>query len=114
APSEAEAECAALCKSGKVYAVASEDMDSLTFGAPKFLRHLMDPSSRKIPTPSWVCYVWLPLIELFVYGSGHTNQTNRARSRSKEEETISWTQLVKNVVFQTRGVEGEWRRLGFG
>ncbi|XP_034706788.1 flap endonuclease 1 isoform X2 [Vitis riparia] len=49
APSEAEAQCAALCKSGKVYAVASEDMDSLTFGAPKFLRHLMDPSSRKIP-----------------------------------------------------------------
>ncbi|XP_043814914.1 flap endonuclease 1 isoform X3 [Manihot esculenta] len=33
----------------EVYAVASEDMDSLTFGAPKFLRHLMDPSSRKIP-----------------------------------------------------------------
>ncbi|KAK2634667.1 hypothetical protein Ddye_029459 [Dipteronia dyeriana] len=49
APSEAEAQCAALCKSGKVYAVASEDMDSLTFGASKFLRHLMDPSSRKIP-----------------------------------------------------------------
>lgn len=49
APSEAEAQCAALCKSAKVYAVASEDMDSLTFGAPRFLRHLMDPSSRKIP-----------------------------------------------------------------
>lgn len=29
--------------------MASEDMDSLTFGAPRFLRHLMDPSSRKIP-----------------------------------------------------------------
>lgn len=29
--------------------MASEDMDSLTFGAPKFLRHLMDPSSKKIP-----------------------------------------------------------------
>ncbi|GJV95222.1 flap endonuclease 1 isoform X2 [Tanacetum coccineum] len=29
--------------------VGSEDMDSLTFGAPKFLYHLMDPSSRKIP-----------------------------------------------------------------
>ncbi|CAA0817946.1 Flap endonuclease 1 [Striga hermonthica] len=49
APSEAEAQCAALCKSGKAYAVASEDMDSLTFGAPRFLRHLMDPSSKKIP-----------------------------------------------------------------
>ncbi|XWS64389.1 hypothetical protein CRYUN_Cryun05aG0000700 [Craigia yunnanensis] len=33
----------------QVYAVASEDMDSLTFGAPRFLRHLMDPSSRKVP-----------------------------------------------------------------
>ncbi|OWM72370.1 hypothetical protein CDL15_Pgr018255 [Punica granatum] len=33
----------------EVYAVASEDMDSLTFGAPRFLRHLMDPSSRKVP-----------------------------------------------------------------
>ncbi|KAK6911723.1 XPG, N-terminal [Dillenia turbinata] len=33
----------------EVYAVASEDMDSLTFGAPRFLCHLMDPSSRKVP-----------------------------------------------------------------
>ncbi|CAA3020813.1 flap endonuclease 1 isoform X2 [Olea europaea subsp. europaea] len=49
APSEAEAQCAALCKADHVYAVASEDMDSLTFGAPRFLRHLMDPSSKKIP-----------------------------------------------------------------
>ncbi|KQK05142.1 flap endonuclease 1-A [Brachypodium distachyon] len=49
APCEAEAQCAALCIKDKVYAVASEDMDSLTFGAPRFVRHLMDPSSRKIP-----------------------------------------------------------------
>ncbi|KAI3448419.1 hypothetical protein Pfo_005084 [Paulownia fortunei] len=49
APCEAEAQCAALCKADKVYAVASEDMDALAFGAPRFLRHLMDPSSKKIP-----------------------------------------------------------------
>ncbi|KAG0448924.1 hypothetical protein HPP92_027569, partial [Vanilla planifolia] len=49
APCEAEAQCAALCKGDMVYGVASEDMDSLTFGAPRFLRHLMDPSSKKIP-----------------------------------------------------------------
>ncbi|KAL3719807.1 hypothetical protein ACJRO7_004739 [Eucalyptus globulus] len=49
APSEAEARCAALCKAGKVYVVASEDMVSLTFGAPIFLRYLMDPISRKVP-----------------------------------------------------------------
>lgn len=29
--------------------MASEDMDSLTFGAPRFIRHLMDPSSKRIP-----------------------------------------------------------------
>ncbi|KAL6531518.1 Elongation of fatty acids protein 2 [Orobanche minor] len=49
APCEAEAQCSALCKANKVYAVASEDMDTLAFGAPLFLRHLMDSSSKKIP-----------------------------------------------------------------
>ncbi|XP_072969182.1 flap endonuclease 1-A-like [Typha angustifolia] len=49
APCEAEAECAALCKCDKVYAVASEDMDTLTFGAPRFLRHFMVSSSKKVP-----------------------------------------------------------------
>ncbi|GKV13234.1 hypothetical protein SLEP1_g24277 [Rubroshorea leprosula] len=32
--SEVEAQCAALCMLGKVYAVASEDVDPLTFEAP--------------------------------------------------------------------------------
>jgi flap endonuclease-1 len=38
APSEAEAQCAVLCKAGNVYAVATEDMDCLTFGAPILIR----------------------------------------------------------------------------
>ena len=45
-PSEAEAECAALVKCGKAHAVASEDMDSLTFGANYLLRGL---NSKKEP-----------------------------------------------------------------
>ncbi len=45
-PSEAEAECAALVKKGKAYAVASEDMDSLAFGAPILLRGF---SSKREP-----------------------------------------------------------------
>eukprot|EP00218_Dolichomastix_sp_CCMP3274_P001498 CAMPEP_0170158780 /NCGR_PEP_ID=MMETSP0033_2-20121228/69098_1 /TAXON_ID=195969 /ORGANISM="Dolichomastix tenuilepis, Strain CCMP3274" /LENGTH=359 /DNA_ID=CAMNT_0010396235 /DNA_START=39 /DNA_END=1118 /DNA_ORIENTATION=+ len=49
APCEAEATCAALCKAGKVYAVGSEDMDTLTFGAPKLARNLMAPSSQGRP-----------------------------------------------------------------
>ncbi|KAG6474200.1 hypothetical protein ZIOFF_068124 [Zingiber officinale] len=32
----------------EVFAVASENMDTLTFGVPRFLHHLMDPSSKKI------------------------------------------------------------------
>merc|ERR1712012_1273705 len=40
APCEAEAQCAELVKSGKVYAVGTEDMDALTFGSKVLLRHL--------------------------------------------------------------------------
>lgn len=32
APGEAEAQCAAMCRAGLVYGVATEDMDALTFG----------------------------------------------------------------------------------
>ncbi|OIR57890.1 MAG: flap endonuclease-1 [Amphiamblys sp. WSBS2006] len=48
APGEAEAQCAELCKMGLVYAVASEDMDTLTFGAPVLLKHLTFSEARKI------------------------------------------------------------------
>jgi flap endonuclease-1 len=40
APSEAEATCAALAKSGKVYAAVTEDMDVLTFGTPRMVKNL--------------------------------------------------------------------------
>lgn len=46
APSEAEAQCAQLCKDGKVYAVATEDMDALTFATPRLIRHLSSGSSE--------------------------------------------------------------------
>ena len=40
APCEAEAQCAELAKSGRVFATATEDMDALTFRTPKLLRKL--------------------------------------------------------------------------
>ena len=40
AAGEAEAQCVELCRGGKAWAVATEDMDALTFGAPVMLRHL--------------------------------------------------------------------------
>lgn len=49
APTEAEAQCAALARAGKVYAAASEDMDTLCFDAPILLRHLTFSEQRKEP-----------------------------------------------------------------
>eukprot|EP00455_Lapot_gusevi_P007195 TRINITY_DN1307_c0_g1_i8.p1 TRINITY_DN1307_c0_g1~~TRINITY_DN1307_c0_g1_i8.p1 ORF type:complete len:431 (-),score=128.07 TRINITY_DN1307_c0_g1_i8:122-1291(-) len=49
APCEAEAQCAAMCKAGAVYAVATEDMDALTFGAPVLVRHMTLSEARKEP-----------------------------------------------------------------
>ncbi len=40
------AACAALAQAGLVYGVATEDMDALTFGCPRLIRHLMAPSVR--------------------------------------------------------------------
>jgi len=49
APCEAEAQCAELVKSGKVYAAGTEDMDALTFGTNILLRHLTFSEARKMP-----------------------------------------------------------------
>jgi len=49
APCEAEAQCAELVKGDKVYAMGSEDMDSLTFATKILLRHLTFSEARKMP-----------------------------------------------------------------
>ncbi|KAI9552825.1 hypothetical protein GHT06_020707 [Daphnia sinensis] len=49
APCEAEAQCAAMVKAGKVYATATEDMDSLTFGSNILLRYMTYSEAKKMP-----------------------------------------------------------------
>jgi flap endonuclease-1 len=49
APGEAEAQCAALVSADLVYATATEDMDALTFGTKKLLRHLTFSQARGEP-----------------------------------------------------------------
>ncbi|TVY57383.1 Flap endonuclease 1 [Lachnellula cervina] len=49
APTEAEAQCAVLARAGKVYAAASEDMDTLCFDSPVLLRKLTFSEQRKEP-----------------------------------------------------------------
>ncbi|KAG9391069.1 Flap endonuclease, FEN1 [Carpediemonas membranifera] len=48
AKGEAEAQCVQMCKDGLVAAVATEDMDALTFGCPKLVRRFMAPEKKKI------------------------------------------------------------------
>ncbi|KAG4069778.1 hypothetical protein HA402_003219 [Bradysia odoriphaga] len=55
APCEAEAQCAAMVKAGKIYATATEDMDALTFGTTTLLRHLTSSEARKLPVQEF-CY----------------------------------------------------------
>jgi hypothetical protein len=37
-----------MCKDELVFAMASEDMDSLTFGTPRLTRNLMKPANAKV------------------------------------------------------------------
>ncbi|KAG7813133.1 hypothetical protein KL921_000679 [Ogataea angusta] len=48
APCEAEAQCAELARKGKVYAAASEDMDTLCYQPPFFLRNVTAAESKKL------------------------------------------------------------------
>ncbi|KAM0687659.1 Elongation of fatty acids protein 2 [Conglomerata obtusa] len=54
APSEAEAYCAYLCRAKIVSAVATEDMDALTFGAPILVRNLNAAENKKLPISEYV------------------------------------------------------------
>ncbi len=52
APSEGEAQAAYMTKSGQVFASASQDFDSLLFGARFLIRNLSVSNRRKVPSSS--------------------------------------------------------------
>jgi flap endonuclease-1 len=49
APSDGEAQAAYMCLKGDVYAAASQDYDSILFGAPLLVRNLTLSGRRKVP-----------------------------------------------------------------
>ncbi|HZX12583.1 MAG TPA: flap endonuclease-1 [Candidatus Nanoarchaeia archaeon] len=63
APSEAEAQAAFMCKTRHVWAVASQDSDSLLFGASRLLRNLTLSQKRRLPSGKHVI-TFLEEIEL--------------------------------------------------
>ena len=63
APSEAEAQAAFMCENDDVYAVGSQDYDSLLFGAKRLVQNLTLSEKRKLPSGGFV-YIKPELIEL--------------------------------------------------
>lgn len=49
APSEGEAQASYMCRKGLVYAVGSQDYDTMLFGAPLVVRNLTLSGKRKLP-----------------------------------------------------------------
>lgn len=49
APSDGEAQAAYMCGRGSVYAAASQDYDSVLFGAPMLVRNMTITGRRKVP-----------------------------------------------------------------
>jgi len=64
APAEGEAQSAHMAIKGDVYAVASQDFDSLLFGAPVLVRNLSITGRRKLPRKNLYIKIEPEIIEL--------------------------------------------------
>ncbi len=64
APGEGEAQAAYLVQRGDVWAAASQDFDSLLFGAPMLVRNLAITGKRKLPGKDVYIEVFPEMIEL--------------------------------------------------
>jgi len=64
APCEAEAQCASLCRAGKVFASATEDADALTFGSTNLVKNLSFSESKSKGNPIIVINLPTALEEL--------------------------------------------------
>jgi len=64
APSEGEAQAAYIAKKGDVWAAASQDYDSLLFGAPHLVRNLAISGRRKLPRREAYVEVEPEIVEL--------------------------------------------------
>jgi len=64
APSEGEAQAAYLAAKGDVWAAASQDYDSLLFGAPRLIRNLAITGKRKLPRKEVYVEVEPEIVEL--------------------------------------------------
>jgi flap endonuclease-1 len=66
APSEGEAQAAFMAARGDVWAVASQDHDSLLFGAPRMVKNLTITGRRKLPRRDAYVEVQPQIVELLM------------------------------------------------
>lgn len=64
APSEGEAQIAAMVEKGDLYGCVSQDFDALLFGTPKLLRNITVSGKRKVPGKDFYYEIKPELIEL--------------------------------------------------
>lgn len=64
APSEGEAQAAHMAAEGRVWATASQDYDSLLFGAPRLVRNVTISGRRKLPRKPVYIKIVPELVEL--------------------------------------------------
>jgi flap endonuclease-1 len=64
APSEGEAQAAHIARKGEVWAAASQDYDSILFGAPRLVRNLAISGRRKLPRREAYVEVEPEIVEL--------------------------------------------------
>ncbi|MCX8175963.1 MAG: flap endonuclease-1 [Candidatus Bathyarchaeota archaeon] len=96
ASSEGEAQAAYLAIKGDVWATASQDYDSLLFGAPKLVRNLTISGKRKLPGKNVYVEVNLEVIDL--------NQV-LAELKISREQLIDVGMLI-GTDFNPEGVKG--------
>ena len=96
APSEGEAQAAYMASKGDVWAPASQDYDSILFGAPRLLRNLTISGRRKLPRKNVYVEVKPELIEV--------NELLRKLSLSREQ--LIDIAILLGTDYNPEGVKG--------
>ncbi len=96
APSEGEAQAAFIVMNGDAWAVASQDYDSLVFGAPRLIQNLSVEGRRKIPGKFAFKKVEPLLIDL----------DENLKELQISREQLLWLAVLTGTDFAPAGVKG--------
>lgn len=95
APSEGEAQASFMCREGAVYAVSSQDYDTMLFGAPLVVRNLNISGKRKLPKKNIYVNVEPELMSL----------KDTVESLGVNQEQLIWIGILLGTDFN-EGIKG--------